>query len=226
MKDVTMKYAAIFDLDGTLIDTPNAIVAMMQRALEAMGAAPADEKVVRSMIGLPLEAGAARVLGLDVDHKDTLRLVDLYRQQFLNWLVPMSRELLFTGVEEGLVQLQRDGALLAIATSKYRKSAELVLRSAGIWHLFSAVAGSDDVTNPKPDKEMAEHVAATLGCHPQDCIMIGDTVHDLHMGRSAGMRTIGVSYGVGNRSDLSSAASVDVADNFSDVVSILQNIET
>jgi HAD superfamily hydrolase (TIGR01509 family) len=220
-----MTYAAIFDLDGTLIDSPNAIVTMMGNALAEMGRDPPDTAVIRATIGLPLEAGAAQILGVAADDRDVAQLVGLYRRQFLDWMVPKSRDLLFDGVEDGLRRLRQDGALLGLATSKYLRSAEAVLRSAGIRDLFSAVAGSDSVVRQKPDKEMAEHVAAALGCTPDRCVMIGDTIHDLKMGNAAGMRTVGVSYGVSGAQDLHAGDPAAVADSFPEVVSILGTLE-
>ena len=216
-----MTRAAIFDLDGTLIDTPNAIVTMMVNALTDMGAPLPDEEDIRSMIGLPLEAGAAHVLGKSPDHPDVAQLISLYRLQFLDWMVPRSAELLFPGVPEGLHTLREAGILLGLATSKYNRSADAVLRAAGLRDLFAVVAGSDDVISPKPDAEMAHLVADRLGVAPRSCVVIGDTVHDLHMARAAGMRRIAVTYGVGSPADLTGAAPDRVVDTFPAAVSAI-----
>jgi len=221
-----MAYAAIFDLDGTLIDTPNAIVQMMQNALVEIGHGAVEESRIRRMIGLPLEHGAANILGSDPSDDITLELVQLYRQQFLNWMVPKSSELIFPGVWDGLNRLQRAGIKVGLATSKYYSSAEAVLKSADIWKYFLAVAGSDSVVRQKPDPEMAQYVCTKLNCAPDRCVVIGDTVHDLKMGRSAGMRTIAVTYGVGNLSDLGSATPDWTAHNFDQVVSTLMKFST
>lgn len=221
-----MACAAIFDLDGTLIDTPNAIVQMMQNALAEMGHGSVDESRIRRMIGLPLEYGAASILGSQPSDDITLELVQLYRQQFLNWMVPKSSELIFPGVLAGLDTLQRAGIKIGLATSKYYSSAEAVLKSADIWNYFHAVAGSDTVTRQKPDSEMAELICAKLDCAPDRCVVIGDTVHDLKMGRSAGMRTIAVTYGVGDVTDFGSATPDWTAHTFDQVVTILMKFAT
>lgn len=221
-----MAYAAIFDLDGTLIDTPNAIVQMMQNALVEIGHGQTEEYRIRKMIGLPLEQGAASILGSDPKDDMTLELVKLYRRQFLTWMVPRSAELVFPGVQEGLIALQRAGIKIGLATSKYYSSAEAVLKAAGIREYFHALAGSDSVLRQKPHPEMAEYVCSKLDCVPQRCAVVGDTVHDLKMGRSAGMRTIAVTYGVGDPADFASAAPDWAAHNFDQVVTTLLKFAT
>jgi 2-phosphoglycolate phosphatase len=216
-----MKRAAIFDLDGTLIDTPNAIVGMMGIALGEMGIAPVPEDRIRATIGLPLETGAAQILGKRVDHPDVAQLVTRYRRQFLDWMVPRSAELIFPGVASGLQRLRDSGVLLGVATSKYTRSAEAVLRAAGLRELFSAVIGADDVRKPKPDREMALVVADKLDADAPECVVIGDTVHDLRMAKAAGMRGIAVTYGVGQIQDLRDESPDWIAEDFPETVSIL-----
>lgn len=216
-----MVYAAIFDLDGTLIDTPNAIVQMMQNALIEMDYGPVEESRIRRMIGLPLEQGAASILGSDLNADITQELVRRYRHQFLSWMVPKSAELIFPGVLDGLNTLQQAGIKIGLATSKYYSSAEAVLESADIQKYFLAVAGSDSVVRQKPDPEMAEYVCRKLDCAPDRCVVIGDTVHDLNMGRSAKMHTIAVTYGVGDPTDFGPATPNWTAHSFDQVVSTL-----
>lgn len=219
-----MTIAAIFDLDGTLIDTPNAIVRMMQNALIEMGLKRVEEQRIRRMIGLPLEQGAATVLGTHAGDPRTTQLVGLYRRQFLDWMVPQSAELIFPGVSEGLKLLRHAGIKIGLATSKYYASAEAVLKSAGLWSCFDAVAGADTVSRPKPDPEMASHVALQLRCAPERCVVIGDTIHDLHMGRAAGMRTLAVTYGVGAQADLEAVPPDWIANDFNQVTARLFSI--
>lgn len=216
-----MTLAAIFDLDGTLIDTPNAIVQMMQDALAQMGRPPVDNDRIRRMIGLPLEQGAAFVLDTREDDPETSELVRLYRRQFQDWMVPQSSRLIYPDVKEGLHRLRGAGISIGLATSKYQSSAEAVLTSAGLLSCFDFVAGADSVTRPKPDAEMALLVATQLGCAPERCVVIGDTVHDLGMGREAGMRTLAVTYGVGTQADLIDASPDWTANSFDAVTAIL-----
>ncbi len=215
--------AAIFDLDGTLIDTGRGIVRMMTDTLHNMGVEPADEKTIRSMIGLPLEVGLARFLGLPIDHPHVAVAVTKYKRRFHEWMVPQAADLLFPGVAEGLADLRERGLKLGIATSKHKHSAEVILQSAGIYPLLDVIAGSDSVTAPKPNPEMAWFVAAALQCRAHQCALIGDTHHDLAMGRAAQMTTIAVTYGIGSRDELEAEQPDAVVDSFSAVVSALKH---
>ncbi len=215
--------AAIFDLDGTLIDTGRGIVHMMTDTLQNMGVEPADETTIRKMIGLPLEAGLARFLGLPIDHPRVAVAVTNYKRRFHEWMVPQAAGLLFPGVAEGLADLRESGLKLGIATSKHKHSAEAILQSAGIYPLFDVIAGSDSVTAPKPNPEMACFVAGALQCRADHCALIGDTHHDLAMGRAAQMTTIAVTYGIGSRDELEAERPDSVADSFDAVVSTLKH---
>lgn len=210
--------AVIFDLDGTLIDTPRAIVEMMRDTMTSMGLPPTDTAKIMSMIGLPLEDGVASFLDKPVNHPDVAEFVRRYKARFHEWLVPQAKTLLFPNVRSGLQDLRTSGRKLGVATSKHRASAEAILRSAGIWDLFQSVVGADCVSKPKPDPEMALMVADKLKCAPQNCLMVGDTLHDLNMGRAAQMRTCGVTYGVESAPVLAKADVDFVANNFMEMV--------
>lgn len=222
-----MTKAAIFDLDGTLIDTGGAIVRMMAETVEEMGYPPVHEAHVKEMIGLPLEAGIARFLKLPNDHQHVAEAVRRYKARFHVWLVPQAPSLLFPGVPEGLGHLRGKAFKLGVATSKHRGSAEAILASAGILHHFDVVAGADTVSEPKPHPAMALHVADALACHPGDCVMVGDTRHDMLMGRDAGMATVAVTYGIGALSELTQTQPDLVAATFGAAVhSIVEGANT
>ena len=213
-----MRRGILFDLDGTLIDTGAAIVRMMTDTIDEMGRPSVDETTIREMIGLPLEAGLARFLGRPEDHPDVATGVRLYKARFREWLVPQAASFLFPGVPEGLATLVQKGFVLGLATSKHRDSADAILRSAGIDGLFTAVAGADSVAKAKPHPAMALFVAHELGCRTDDCFMVGDTEHDIAMGKAAGMATCAVTYGIGSREALELTAPDVLAGSFADAV--------
>ena len=136
-------------------------------------------------------------------------------------MVPRAAALLFPGVPEGLSGLKAAGLTLGVATSKHHASARAILTYAGLWDFFDAVAGADSVQAPKPDPEMVLYVADRLRVDPRDCIMIGDTEHDLKMGRAAGMRTAAVTHGVGTRQALAAAHPNLIADDFAALTSAI-----
>lgn len=212
---------AIFDLDGTLIDSPRAIVSMIGSTMRDMGREPADETAIRATIGLPLECGIATLFERPVDNHEVADCVARYRRKFLDWLVPQAPNLLFPHVADGLAELYQKGVQLAIATSKYRASAEAILESAGLLEFFSTVVGADEVTNPKPHAETADLVLLRVQGSAAQSIVIGDTVHDIKMAHAAEIRSIAVTYGIGDVNDLKAVSPGWIADDFRSVASIL-----
>ncbi|NOR62781.1 MAG: HAD-IA family hydrolase [Rhodobacteraceae bacterium] len=222
-----MIHAAIFDLDGTLIDTPKAIVTMMTKAMQDIGEKPASETDIRSTIGLPLEVGISSLLFLPKDHQKVKTCIKRYKELFYEWLVPRASDLVFPGVIEGLQELSDKGIRLGVATAKHNASAKAILRAANLLSFFDHVAGADDVSRPKPDPEMALLVMDMLHSTPESSIMIGDTHHDLNMAHGADMRTIAVTYGVDDFATLNAASPTWVADSFSEATkTLLQEAHT
>lgn len=212
---------AIFDLDGTLIDTPRAIIWMIETTMRDMGRKPADEAAIRATIGLPLDSSIATLLERPTDHHEVTDCVARYRRKFLDWLVPQAHNLLFPHVADGLIELHQAGVQLAVATSKYRASADAILQSAGLLGFFTTVVGADEVARPKPHAETADLVLFRVEGSAAQSIVIGDTVHDIEMAHAAGIRSIAVTYGIGEVGGLRAVSPVWIADDFRSVASIL-----
>jgi len=191
-----MKNAAIFDLDGTLINTPQGIVETFIATLRLMKFNVADASAIRATIGLPLEKAFSKLMEIELPDERVGNAVKNYQSLFRDIVLPKAKSLIYPGVEQGLHRLKEDGFLLAIATSKVFKSAEALVKASGLWEYFDFVVGADQVTLPKPHPEMGFLVMNTLGVSSQHAVMVGDTTHDLFMARDAGMRSIAVTYGI------------------------------
>ncbi len=220
-----MTLAVAFDLDGTLIDTPSAIVETFAAVFAAMGEPAPDAAATRATIGLPLAKAFGTLLGRSADDARVVEAIGHYQMLFRELVLPRGQELIFPGVVEGLSTLRDQGMILAVATSKFRSSAEALLRSAGIWDEFTLVIGADQVTRPKPDPEMGLLVMRTLGVAADRTVVVGDTTHDLQMAKAAGVRAIAVSYGVHTAPDLRALGPITVADTFTDVVACLTQLD-
>ncbi|WP_037802742.1 HAD family hydrolase [Streptomyces sp. NRRL F-5135] len=207
----------VFDLDGTLADTPGAIVAITMKVLAGMGRTP-DEAAVRATVGKPLDRNFAHLLGRAPDHAEVERAMAEYRRGFAEHLQERRERMLYPGVAEGLAKLADSGHPLAIATSKTYEAAVRTLGATGIEARFTVVAGHDSVERGKPAPDMALHVARKLGVPAGGCVVVGDATGDVEMARAAGMAAVGVSYGVGSVRELTEAGAYVVADSFDDVV--------
>ena len=182
----------IFDWDGTLMDSSARIVRCMQLAAEVVGLPPADDSVVRNMIGLSLEITVKRLYP-ELDAVRLQQMVDEFRRWSLSNDLKVSP--LFNGVEAILLQLSEQGYQLAVATGKSRRGLDKDMRDAGVESLFPITRTADE-TFSKPHPLMLEEILTDYDLSVKDALMIGDTEYDLQMAANAGMDALAVSYGV------------------------------
>ncbi|MBX9445477.1 HAD family hydrolase [Dickeya chrysanthemi] len=213
-----MKPLVIFDLDGTLVDTPSGIVSAFVTTLRDLGLPCEDRRAIRATIGLPLEKAFSQLLSLPVDDERVAAAIRRYQAVFREQVLPLAPGLVFPGVVDGLSLLQRQGYALAVATSKVFVSAQALLEAAGLWPFFDLVLGADMVTHPKPHPEMGLLAMSRLGAGASTTAMVGDTTHDLLMAKQAGMVAIGVTWGIHHVEQLKSAEPQVIVDTFGEVV--------
>ncbi|MEU3646216.1 HAD family hydrolase [Lentzea sp. NPDC034063] len=217
-----MNRCAIFDLDGTLVDSPRGIVTTFAAVFAQLDLPTADSATIRATIGLPLPSAFAKVLGVPEDEPVVTTCVEVYQATFRKIVLPMATQLVFPGVYDGLQALREDGFRLAVATSKFIVNAEALLTAAGLREEFSVVVGADQVSKPKPDPESGLLVLRRLGVAPANAVMVGDTTHDIHMAHGAGMSSVAVSYGVHSVDQLLSANPTWLVDSFAGVVAAVR----
>lgn len=219
-----MKPLIIFDLDGTLVDTPSGIVKAFIAGLDSMGITFTDTQAIRATIGMPLEKAFSQLLAIPVDDVQVSLAVRQYQAAFREIVLPQARALVFPGVVDGLSALKNRGYGLAVATSKVFTSAQALLEAANLWSFFDLVVGADMVTHPKPHPEMGLLVMSRLGNSPENSVMVGDTTHDLLMAKQAGIHAIGVTWGIHDRKTLLTAQPGWIVDSFDDVVNTAHSI--
>ena len=181
----------IFDWDGTLMDSVDWIVHCIQRAAALYECPVPETQAVKDIIGLSIEKAIA-ILFPDVDELNKQRIVKEYGQTFLS--KHTSREDLFPGVYEMLLQLRQDGYRLAVATGKKSSGLQQAMSASGVTELFCTTRSSDQ-TASKPDPLMLNEIMAELDIPKQRTLMIGDSAHDLQMAKNAGIAAIGVTCG-------------------------------
>ncbi|MFF3850084.1 HAD family hydrolase [Streptomyces sp. NPDC002328] len=204
--------AVLFDLDGTLLDTPGAIAGVLHRVLEGTGRPDVPAERVRATVGKPLTAVFAELTGLTEEHPEVTGAVARFRERFRAEVVPGAAGLVFPGVPELLRRLRDDGVRTAICTSKIRDSALELLRPAGLVEEFDAIVCHGMAPRGKPHPDLALLAARSVGVAPERCVVVGDAVDDMRMATAAGMDAIGVSYGVATAAQLTQAGAGLVAD--------------
>lgn len=180
----------VFDFDGTLADTRRAVVTTYNETLAALGLPLADPARITSLMGLPLGTTFEHV-GVPADRVG--QAVVEYRRRFPTVGTPLVT--LFAGVADTLRHLRARGSRLTVASSRGRTSLRALLSHLDIAELFDVVVGEEDVVRKKPEPEAVLHILRTTGATADETLVVGDTVYDLEMGRSAGCATCGVTYG-------------------------------
>ncbi|MGY3900946.1 HAD family hydrolase [Aeromonas lusitana] len=208
---------AIFDWDGTLMDSVGRIVACVQGAARDCGEIVPTALQTHQIIGLSLEVGIPRLFGLAPGSERAAALIARYRHHYLHDDTPSP---LFAGASELLHQWHAQGITLAVATGKSRRGLDRVLDETGLRSLFTATRGADEA-NSKPDPLMLTQILDELGLAPHQAVMIGDSIHDMAMAEALAMPRIGVTWGVHDRSRLAEHAPDAIVDTMSQLRQLL-----
>lgn len=186
----------IFDFDGTLADTRQAVIATVDAVLRETGRPVPDAWRIREQIGLPLRETFIRAAGI-TDEKLLDACVRLYRELFEQIGAPAVT--LFPHALPVLEYLRDEGILLAIASSRGRKSLDGLVRKLGLAPLVAMALGEEDVQHKKPAPDLVLAILERTGVPPEAALVIGDTVWDIQMGKSAACHTCAVLWGNGSR---------------------------
>lgn len=185
-----MKYRLlVFDWDGTLIDSPGAIVECIRLAAADLGLQVPEPGQASHVIGLGLH-DAMRLAVPDLPAGRYAEFVARYRLHFLEREDAMQ---LFPGMLELIGQLA-NSRMLAIATGKSRRGLDRALEATALKPFFRSSRCADE-THPKPHPAMLLELMEQLDVPAHGVLMIGDTSHDLEMARAAGVDALAVTYG-------------------------------
>ena len=189
----------ILDFDGTLADTRELIVKTMQQTLEALGLESRTDEQCASMIGLPLKQAFTDLLPMSDEMGG--QCVETYRRIF-NENNAVYKIPTFPNVLETLHQLHKQGYTLTIASSRSNRSLREFVNDMHLKDVIPYVLGAEDVTRAKPNSEPVLQTLENFHCTPDEAMVIGDTWYDIEMGKRAGVKTCGVTYGNGTREEL------------------------
>lgn len=205
-----MVSAVCFDLDGTLIDSTDAIVASFFHTFDAMGLPRPPRDRIVDTIGHVLEDQ----FRLFTD-RDPHACTKVYRAHYGETCC--ERTTLLPGARELLERLEAAGLRLGFATSKRRCYAEQVLEHLGVLGRFSSRIGPDDVKRPKPDPEALLLAVKELETTPAEMVFVGDTHFDVLASQAAGVRCVCVTTGYETREALEALAPEAVYDTLAEV---------
>jgi phosphoglycolate phosphatase len=201
---------AIFDCDGTLVDSQANICLAMEACFAEAALPPPDRAAVRRIVGLSLPEAMRALLP---DHPDPFHvdLAEGYKRCFQRMRAEgRVEELLYDGIVETLDALEAEGWLLGVATGKSDRGLRLVLEHHGLRHRFVTLQTADRHPS-KPHPAMIDAAMAEAGAEPSGTVMIGDTSYDILMAHNAGVRAIGVAWGYHEPAELLAAGADVVA---------------
>lgn len=212
---------AIWDMDGTIVDSREVIQTAMVRTFEQIGLTPPAYDDTRKTIGLGLHE-ACEILAPGISDAKLHELVETYRNAFVALRAEGDGfEPLYDGAKASIEQLANEGWLLAIATGKARRGIEAFFEQHDMRHYFDTTWCADDGPG-KPHPFMCDEAMKAVGAEPHQSLIIGDAVHDMRMGRSAGIHTLGVSWGFGTTEELAAAGAHEVHHDFASLNSSLK----
>jgi phosphoglycolate phosphatase len=180
----------VFDWDGTLMDSAEAIVEAIQAACHDLELPIPTDDNARFIIGMSLHDALAHILP-EVDPAQHPLVAERYRHHFL---LRDSATALFPGAADIIKELHAAGFLLAVATGKSRRGLNRALEATGLAGYFHATRCADEGFC-KPHPGMLTELMTLLRVSHDRTLMIGDTSHDMAMAQSANVARLGVAYG-------------------------------
>lgn len=199
----------LFDLDGTLTDSRVGITRSVAYALRQFGIHVDNYDTLTPFIGPPLMESFQSIYHFDENQS---RLASRhYRHYFLDrgW----AENSVYSGIPSLIQDLHRQGVHLYVATSKGEQSARRILTHFHLTPYFDFIAG-DTPRHRRPTKaDVIRHLIKRQGVCPTDrAVMVGDRRHDIEGACQAGLPSLGVTYGYGNREELMQAGATDIVD--------------
>jgi phosphoglycolate phosphatase len=211
---------AIFDFDGTLVDSAPGIVDVMQQCIDEYKLSTTVFEEWRVLIGVPLMR-QMEIIFPDKSEEYWLEVATRYRAIYDSKTIEICP--LFPFLKGMLDGLRAANVKISIASSKRRPLVEIVLRHHHLMDYFSLLVGAQDVANHKPHPESVYKTLQRLSVEADDAVVIGDSTYDLDMAHAAGVDAIGVTTGVHSREVLARSEPKHIVGSLDEVLPIILN---
>jgi phosphoglycolate phosphatase len=173
--------AVLFDFDGTLIDSYDAIAASVNYIRGVHGQGPLSVEEVKRHVG----RGAGYLLSQTVPGSDVALDIELYREHHPTVMFDLTR--LLPGAREALTGLHRAGRKIGLCSNKPRVFSPRLLDHLGIADCFDVVLGPEDVARPKPAPDLVITAMERMRVAPPQVLYVGDMTVDIETARAAGV---------------------------------------
>ncbi|MBQ3596759.1 MAG: HAD-IA family hydrolase [Clostridia bacterium] len=215
-----MVECVIFDLDGTLSRSGEGIKNSVKYALEKFGIYTNDDQLLSQMIGPPLIDGFVRYFGLT--EQQAKQAVGFYRETYkVKGLYECDT---YDGVVRMLSTLKNKGKKIYIATSKPYDYTLKVLKHLKIYEYFDSVEGAQMTTSTYDKKDIINLCIKSNDCPLESIVMVGDRKFDIQGAKDCNIRSVGVTYGYGDRSELLEYGADYIVDTVSQLEKLLLEI--
>jgi phosphoglycolate phosphatase len=205
---------AVWDVDGTIVDSRQIIQRAMNRAFERAGLGGIEYDRTRTIVGLELTEAILRLAPPDYPAERIPRLATYYKEAFVEQREePGFEEPLYEGARETIERLVDAGWLMGVATGKARRGLDIVFGHHDLHRYFDTFQTVDGGPG-KPHPRMVLDAMKETGTDPIQTVMIGDTRFDMEMGRNAGVHTLGVSWGFHTPEEIREGGAHDLHDGF------------
>ncbi|WP_186580892.1 pyrophosphatase PpaX [Aquibacillus kalidii] len=204
----------LFDLDGTLIDTNELIIASFSHTLEKHADRKYTREEILNFIGPPLKDSF-----LSIDESRVEEMIATYKEHNLS--NHSDYVVAYPTVVETMKQLKKAGFQLGIVTTKIGATAKLGLEITGLENIFECLIALEDVKHAKPHPEPIIKALTELNAQPATTIMVGDNYHDIEAGKNAGTKTAGVAWTIKGRETLEAYQPDFMLEEMSDLLKIL-----
>ena len=184
-----MRYETVlFDLDGTLIDSGEVILASFRHATQTVLARVIPDEVLMANVGG--HGIRAQMVEFDVERAD--ELVSVYREHNLATYAGVA---MFPGIADVLDSLHGEDRRLGLVTVKGRPTVALTFEMHPLEHYFGTVVTGDDTVRHKPDPEPLQLALERLAGDPADAVYVGDSPFDIRAAKAAGIASAAVGWG-------------------------------
>jgi len=186
----------LFDLDGTLIDSTEAILESFHNSFDVYKYPHPSDEEIKALIGHPLDVMYSE---LKVDQNLVWDFVGTYKEHYQT--IHTEKTVLLDYAIEAITEAEKI-ARLGVVTTKTGKYSRELLENFGVMDAFEILVGREDVNNPKPHAEPIEKAIGMMQSNKSDTWMIGDTRLDIASAQNAGIKSVAVTSGYDKREEL------------------------
>lgn len=206
----------LFDLDGTVTDSAIGIINSVMYALNKLGVEPEDKGELYKYIGPPLQESFQKYAGFS--EEKAKKGVEYYREYYK--VTGIFENIVYEGIEDLLKLLREKNKCIILATSKPEVYAKQILEHFNLAAYFNYIAGSElDGRRTKKDEVISYALEGCGICDLSKVIMIGDRENDIIGAKKAGVKSLGVLYGYGDRNELETAGADFIVDTVEELKS-------